>query len=108
MKIGLIDVDGHNFPNFALLKLAGYHRDCGDEVEWAMPMFGQYDRIYASKVFTFTEDINRLEYNTDEWVVGGTGYDIKSRLAPEVESCRLMDFTEFEPRKGFKCSKYFE
>ena len=26
-KIGLIDVDGHNFPNLALMKLAAYHQD---------------------------------------------------------------------------------
>ena len=23
-RIGLIDVDGHNFPNLALMKIAGY------------------------------------------------------------------------------------
>lgn len=34
MKIGLIDVDGHNFPNFALMKIANYHRHNGDTVEW--------------------------------------------------------------------------
>lgn len=105
MKIGLIDVDGHNFPNFAMLKLAGYHRDRGDEVEWAMPMFGEYDRIYASKVFTFTKDINRLEYNTNEWVVGGTGYDIKSRLQPEIEACRLMDYSIY-PQYNFSVQFY--
>lgn len=83
-KIGLIDVDGHNFPNFALMKISAWHKSLGDEVEWAMPMFGEYDRIYASKVFTFTKDINRLEYNTNEWMVGGTGYDIKSQLPPPL------------------------
>ena len=25
MKIGLIDVDGHNFPNVALMKISAYH-----------------------------------------------------------------------------------
>ena len=26
MKIGLIDVDGHNFPNLALMKLSACHK----------------------------------------------------------------------------------
>ena len=64
MNIGLIDVDGHNFPNVALMKLASYHRIKGDKVEWAMPMFGDYDRIYASKVFTFTPDFDIMLYKT--------------------------------------------
>lgn len=34
MKIGLIDVDGHNFPNLALMKLSAWHKAQGDTVEW--------------------------------------------------------------------------
>ena len=33
MEIGLIDVDGHNFPNVALMRLASWHREQGDTVE---------------------------------------------------------------------------
>lgn len=72
-NIGLIDVDGHNFPNVALMKIASWHRQQGDTAEWAMPMFGSYDRIYASKVFTFTQDYNRLEYRASEFVGGVLG-----------------------------------
>lgn len=39
-KIGLVDVDGHNFPNFALLRISAYHKNLGDQVEWADPLFG--------------------------------------------------------------------
>ena len=85
MRIGLIDVDGHNFPNVALMKIASWHRKNGDNVEWALPMFGEYDRIYASKVFTFTPDYNPVEYNAREFIGGGTGYDIKSRLPEEID-----------------------
>lgn len=85
MKIGLIDVDGHHFPNIALMKLASWHRQQGDDVEWAMPIFGNYDRIYASKIFTFTPDFNPLEYAASEIVRGGTGYDIKSCLPDEID-----------------------
>ena len=34
MKVGLIDVDSHNFPNLALMKISAYHKAQGDEVEW--------------------------------------------------------------------------
>lgn len=74
MKIGLIDVDGHNFPNLPLMKLSAHHKENGDLVEWYDPLFGgHYDRVYMSKVFTFTPD---YEYfvNADEVIKSGTGY----------------------------------
>ena len=37
-KIGIIDVDGHNFPNFALMRVSAYHKRRGDSVEWAVPL----------------------------------------------------------------------
>lgn len=33
MKIGLIDVDGHNFPNLSIMKLSTWHKQNGDQVE---------------------------------------------------------------------------
>lgn len=27
MNIGLVDVDGHNFPNFALMRLSAYNKE---------------------------------------------------------------------------------
>ena len=47
MKIGLIDVDGHNFLNFALVKLSEYRKACGDAVEWCnrMETYGRNARI---------------------------------------------------------------
>ena len=35
MQIGLVDVDNHNWPNLALMKIASWHKDAGDTVEWA-------------------------------------------------------------------------
>lgn len=34
MKIGLIDVDSHNFPNLPLMKISAFHKVAGDEVEF--------------------------------------------------------------------------
>ena len=57
MNIGLIDVDGHNFPNLPLMKISAYHKANGDTVEWFNQSF-HYDLVYKSKVFDFTPDIN--------------------------------------------------
>lgn len=83
MKIGLIDVDGRNFPNIALMKIASWHKQQGDTVKWVFP-FEPYDRIYMSKVFTFTQD-DKTIYQCQDVRRGGTGYDIKSRLPNEIE-----------------------
>lgn len=88
MKIGLIDVDGHNFPNLPLMKLSAWHKNHGDVVEWYEPMFtGHCDRVYMSKVFTFTSDY-QYYIDADEIVRGGTGYfypDGGDLLPSEIE-----------------------
>lgn len=74
MKIGLIDVDGHHFPNLPLMKLSAWHKQRGDSVEWYQPLFsGHMDRVYMSKVFSFTPE---YEYyiDADEVIRGGSGY----------------------------------
>ena len=30
MKIGLIDIDGHNFPSLPLMKFSAWHKQQGD------------------------------------------------------------------------------
>lgn len=85
MKIALVDVDGRNFPNLALMKLSAWHKAQGDSVEWYSPLFSRPDKIYASKVFTFTPDYIDYAYGDPEPVRGGTGYDPAVRLPDEVE-----------------------
>lgn len=83
MKVGLIDVDGHNFPNLALMKLSAWHKAQGDEVEWYNGL-EWYDRVYMSKVFTFTADDLRV-IQASETIKGGTGYDMHTLLPTNVE-----------------------
>lgn len=52
MKIGLIDVDGHHFPNLALMRISAWHKAQGDIVEWWASEFEYYDIVYMSKVFS--------------------------------------------------------
>ena len=71
IKIGLIDVDSHNFPNLALMKLSAWHKAQGDEVEW-WHGFTWYDRIYMSRVFDSTYTPDPLEpVNCNELVRAG-------------------------------------
>lgn len=94
MNIGLIDVDSHNFTNFALMKLSAWHKAHGHNVEWADPLFGHdYDRIYQSKIFTFSPDTPPYDWGGAELIKGGTGYDITSRLPSEIEASTLMDYS---------------
>lgn len=77
MKIGLIDVDGHGFPNLPLMKLSAYHKARGDSVEWYLPLTsGHMDRVYMSKVFSFTEDYPYF-IDADEVIRGGSGHCIE-------------------------------
>lgn len=90
MKIGLIDVDGHNFPNLPLMKLSAWHKQQGDSVEWYEPLTAWQNppgRVYMSKVFTFTPDYVH-PVNAKEIIKGGTGYfypDGGPELPEEVE-----------------------
>lgn len=85
MKIGLIDVDGHNFPNLALMKISAWHKAQGDEVEWCLPL-DHYDIVYQSKVFddTYSPDINWYP-DADKIIKGGTGYGLNNKLPDEIE-----------------------
>lgn len=76
MRIGLIDVDGHNFPSLPLMKISAWHKQAGDSVEWYEPLIAWKsppDLVYMSKVFTFTPDYPH-PVNTKRVIRGGTGY----------------------------------
>jgi hypothetical protein len=85
MRIGLIDVDGHNFPNLALMKISAWHKAQGDTVEWCFPM-SHYDIVYQSKVFddTYSPDIEWIP-QADKVIKGGTGYGLDNTLPSLIE-----------------------
>jgi hypothetical protein len=101
MNIGLLDVDGHNFPNLPLMKISAYHKARGDSVDWAIG-HEHYDVLYMSKIFTFTPDDDRI-YQADEIIKGGTGYGIENKLSNEIENM-CPDYTlypQFGEAYGF-------
>lgn len=84
MRIGLIDVDSHNFPNIPLMKISAYYKKQGNIVEWYNPLLRErYDIVYMSKVFSFTPD---YEYfvNADVVIKGGSGYAIETIDGREI------------------------
>ena len=90
MRIGLIDVDSHNFPNLALMKISAYHKANGDSVEWYEPLVHGFpceplDKVYVSKVFSdsYSEDYPYF-INAKEIVYGGTGYCIETVNGQEI------------------------
>lgn len=85
MKIGLIDVDGHNFPNLALMRISAWHKAQGDTVEWWSSEFEYYDIVYMSKVFSdaYSKE-GHTPMNCGKVIKGGTGYCIKLKNGREV------------------------
>ena len=77
MRIGLIDVDGHHYPNLALMKISAMCKSKGYEVEWWKPETKMYDYVFMAKVFsdTYTKDLPDPE-NAKTVIRGGTGYAI--------------------------------
>lgn len=116
MRIGLIDVDGHNFPNLALMRISAYHKAKGDTVEWWWSDFEHYDIVYMSKVFSdaYTPDVPE-PMNADKVIKGGTGYQIHlvngrevydketdTQLPPEME--RMFPDYSIYPQYDFALS----
>ena len=90
MRIGLYNLEP-NINNSAMMQVSQYHKMRGDEVEIYSPLYhDSYDKVYAFSLFDFTDK----SYVRDDMIKGGTGFDITSRLPPEIEACNL-DYSIF-------------
>ena len=103
MKVAIIDADligrkRHRFPNLVCMKLSGFHKSQGDEVELKLDYedLDSYEKVYISKVFsdTFVPE-EALTHNNVEY--GGTGffYDKAPRLPEEIEH-HMPDYTLYD------------
>lgn len=107
MKIRLIDVDGHNFPNLPLMKLSAWHKRQGDDVDWYNPLIewkDPPDKVYMSKVFTFTPDYQHPVCGV-EIVKGGTGYEYPSGGNPLPEEIEHI-YPDYELYPQYKDTAY--
>lgn len=94
--LGLISVDS-KIPNLALMKVSAFYKAKGYTADFYTP-FKTYDAVYASKVFTFSQD---YDYYPENVVKGGTGYvgnaavlpDEIEHICPDYSLCPGMDYS---------------
>ena len=83
MKIGLYNLEP-NIVNTAMMQVSTYHKLNNDDVYTYSPLFhDEYDKIYAFSIFDYTDKC----YVRDDMIIGGTGFDIKSKLPVEITKC---------------------
>lgn len=101
MEITINQADATRYPNFALMKIAAFHKAQGDTVSWLDPD-KHYDRAYISKVFTFSPDI-QTPIHADQIIRGGTGYGLMEELPPEIECCRpdYSIYPDLDPKRSY-------
>ncbi|HLK86071.1 MAG TPA: hypothetical protein VKT27_06140 [Candidatus Binataceae bacterium] len=115
MKVLLLQLDG-KLPNLALMRLAAHHRGRGDLVELRRagnfqaiePRFGdQFDRIYASLIFSRSEGL--MDRTAEVWMprceifFGGTGVSPSINLEVHGIGAALdySDYPDFRQSIGF-------
>jgi hypothetical protein len=102
MRVLLLHLDG-KIPNIALMRVAAHHRERGDEVELRHAptirsvergFWDGHDRVYASLIFEKTRPVARrlLEVRPDA-IVGGTGWDVASKLETVGISTKDQDYS---------------
>jgi len=98
MKIAIHDHENNGYPNLALMKISAWHKAQGDKVEWFNALFGkEYDKVYSSKVFTWT---NTDPYLPEGTICGGTGFDVAKKLPDEIENT-LPDYSLYNCDKSY-------
>jgi len=84
MKIALVNIDSVRIPNLALAKINKFHIDNKDEIvdiEFA-------DKVYVSCVFAINKDKCKPYEQDARCVIGGSGYDIDTKLPEEIEGIK--------------------
>ena len=94
MRIGLIDVDSHNFPNLVLMKISTWCKQRGHEVELLHPadvlngsnLFYGYDKLIGACVFDWNKSMAERLSKIGVYM-GGTGTNNKHTLPEKIERC---------------------
>ena len=118
MKIGLIDADlldnGTRHPNLALMKISAFMKERGHDIELLFDynVIDSYDKIYLSRVFTFTNiPVDVDSYKNIEY--GGTGFypenapDLPYEIEHHMPDYTLYNrFIQKEIDRGIKPIRY--
>lgn len=90
MRVALFNLEP-KVENTAMMQVSQYHKQRGDQVEVYSALYHQeYDKIYCFSIFQFTSKARA----TSDMICGGTGFNLKTRLPPEIEVCNL-DYSIF-------------
>ncbi len=83
MKIGLYNLEP-KIVNVAMMKVSTFFKLYGVDVELYKPEDeDEYDAVFVFSLFDFTP-----KDTVKPWMIcGGTGFDIKSKLPPEIDAC---------------------
>jgi radical SAM superfamily enzyme YgiQ (UPF0313 family) len=81
------------------MKIANYHKQQGDKIEW-VNHWDRYDKVYKSKIFTFTPD-NQIAVQSDEIIKGGTGYKMYNELFCDSIEPDYSLYPQFPHAYGF-------
>lgn len=83
LNIGLLNLEP-NIVNTAMMQVSKYYKKYQHNVYEYNPLF-DYDKVYCFSLFDFTDK----SFVPEGAICGGTGFDITSRLPPEIEA---MDY----------------
>lgn len=100
MIVRLTQIDG-KLPNLALMKLARFHRERGDEVHFTKHVERDmlepaYDRVYGSAIFSFSTDrVARFREHFHDAIVGGTWNTADRTTVEDVLGTDLGELVDY-------------
>jgi hypothetical protein len=109
MIVRITSIDS-KIPNLALMRIAAYHRDRGDDVHFSKALVPgllepEYDRVYGSSIFKFSaKRIARFLDAFPDATLGGTGTDSITQVedvCPGPEKYDYTPYPEFDGSLGF-------
>lgn len=110
MIVRITQIDGA-LPNLALMRLASFHKDRGDDVRVTRQIDRDlfdpnYDRVYGSAIFDFSKDrVERFLRQFPEAVIGGTGsgnWDtVEDAIGQEWSGVDYGGYPDFTESIGF-------
>jgi hypothetical protein len=111
MRIRITHIDG-KLPNLALMRLAHFHRQRGDEIYFAKSITPQlfepsYDRVYGSAIFSFSQSrVAQLREQFPDAIVGGThntsdNTTVEEIVGADVDGVDYSIYPNFSASLGF-------
>lgn len=98
MNVRLVQIDG-KLPNLALMKLAHFYKQQGDDVELTRHVDRDLlsnvpDKIYASSIFEFSKPhLDTFKRNWPEAIIGGTGSGRWVTVEDEIGEHNGIDYS---------------